>query len=184
MYLYHSVSLSTSIYVPLPLSVTVYIFTVSAFIFVTLTPNIPMLLTVLPQHIISPIHCTGYTYIHTYILTYSLTHSTEHSPSCEANQFSASPKIPSILWSLKVHYCSHKCVPPVPILSQLDPVNTPTSHFMNIHLNIILPSMLRSPKWSLSLRFPHQNPIFASPLPHMCYNPHPSHSSRFQVPQF
>jgi hypothetical protein len=35
------------------------------------------------------------------------------------------------------------------------------------------------PQWSLSLRFPHQNPVHASPLPHTCYMPCPSHSSRF-----
>ena len=48
-------------YLPLPTTVTVSIFTVSAFIFLTLTPNIPILLTAIPQHIIiSPIHCIGY----------------------------------------------------------------------------------------------------------------------------
>jgi hypothetical protein len=33
-----------------------------------------------------------------------------------------------------------------------------------------------SPQWSLSLRFPHQNPVQASPLPHLSYMPRPSHS--------
>ena len=42
----------------LPVNVTVSIFTVSAIIFLTLTPNIPNLFTDISQHIITLIHCT------------------------------------------------------------------------------------------------------------------------------
>jgi len=60
-----------------------------------------------------------------------LTHSMQQSPSLEANWFSAIHEIPCILWNLKVHYSIHKCPAPVPVLvlSQIDPVHTPTSYF-------------------------------------------------------
>jgi len=49
----------------------------------------------------------------------------EQSPSLQANRFAATQEIPNILWNMKVHYRTPKCLPPVPILSQLDPVHTP-----------------------------------------------------------
>jgi hypothetical protein len=125
-------------------------------------------------------------YIYTYIKfpIYLRTYSTEQSPSLEANRFSASQEIPRILWHPKVLNRIHKYPPAVPILSQLDPVHKPTFYVLKIHLIIILPSTPQSPKWSLSLRFPHQNPEYAFPITHTRYIPHSSHSSRFYHPNY
>jgi hypothetical protein len=49
----------------------------------------------------------------------------EQSPSWGANKFSASQEIPCILWNLEVCYHIHKCPPPLPNMSQINPVGLP-----------------------------------------------------------
>ena len=95
----------------------------------------------------------------------------EQSPFWDANQFSTR-KIPRILWNPKARYHIHKCPPAVPTWASS--IQSIPPH-LKIHLNIILPSMPGSPKWSLTLRFPYQNPLYASPLPSPICTTCPSH---------
>ena len=116
-----------------------------------------------------------------YLLTYLLT------PWCrvlleELTGLQLVKKIPRISRNLNVHYGTHKRPPPVPILGQPNSVHIPTSQLLEIHHNIIHPSTPRSPQWSPSLRFPHQDPIHPPLLTHARHMPSPSHSSRFYHP--
>ena len=100
-------------------------------------------------------------------------------PYWEANWFAASQEIPRISRNPTVHYSTHKRPPPVPILGQPNSLHIPISHLLQIHPNIIHPSTPRSPQWSLSLRFPHQDPILPPLLTHTRHMPSPSSGKNF-----
>ena len=104
------------------------------------------------------------------IIIIILTYFMMHSPSWEAHWFAAIQEIPPISRNPKVHYRTHKRPPPVSILGQPNPVHIPTSHLLEIHPNIIHLSTPRSPQWSPSRRFPHQDPIhpLSSPIRAKC----------------
>ena len=79
-------------------------------------------------------------------------------------------KFPAFLWNPKVHYRTHKRPPPVPVLGQPIPVHISTSYLLEMNPNVFHPSTPRSPQWSLSLRFLHQEPIrpLSSPIRATC----------------
>jgi len=94
----------------------------------------------------------------------------ELSPSWEANRFLVIQENPRILCKPNIN----SAFTSVRHLS----LSWATS-IQSITHNIILSSTPTSYKWSLSLRFPHQNPVYASPLPYIRYMPSLSHSFEF-----
>ena len=64
----------------------------------------------------------------------------EQSPSWEANWLVASQEIPRIFMEPEGSLPHSHRPPPVPILSQPNPVHTPTSHLLEIHRDIIYPN--------------------------------------------
>jgi len=96
----------------------------------------------------------------------------EQTPSWEASSHSANQEIPCHLWNPKFHSWVCKGLPLAPVLSQMNSVTFPP-YFPKSHSNV-LPSMSRSSKWSLPLRFSDQNLVYISHLSHGCYIPYTS----------
>ena len=115
-----------------------------------------------------------------------LANSMESSHCWEANQFSASQEIPHLFWNPKFPYRIRKCRQLSLSWARSIQSVPPTFHFLKFHLNTI--NLLSTPvasKWSLSRKFPLQNPVWTSHLPHKCYMPpsswyvHPCVSSTY-----
>ena len=69
-----------------------------------------------------------------------------------------------------------------PYLEPDRPSPCPLNHYLQIHINILFPSTPTFPKWPLSLGFPPQHTVYASPLSHPCYMLRLFHSSCFYHP--
>ena len=101
----------------------------------------------------------------------------EQSHSWEANRFSASYEIPCI-------YGTQSCITgftnsPVLIPNYSNTVHAPIlSNPLPEDPSYLYPPISGSSKWSLSPSFPHQNPVYTSPILHACYMSQQSHSSR------
>ena len=86
-----------------------------------------------------------------------LTNSMEHSPSMNLT-------FPQLVKKFPAYYETQRFITASTTVCHLsyiqpDPLHALISNLLMIHLNIILPSIPRSSKWSLCFRFPHQNPI-------------------------
>jgi hypothetical protein len=86
-----------------------------------------------------------------YLSNRPVTHSLmELNPSWEAANCAAARELPSILWNPEVHHRDHIRPPPVPILSQIDPIPTLPSYLSKTHFNF---SKLLPPLSSVNLPY-------------------------------
>ena len=85
--------------------------------------------------------------------TQPVTNCMVQRPSWKSKSSSASKEIPWILRNPKVHRHIYDRPPPVPTLSQIDPVHVPHSTSRRSTLILCPRLCLGLPKWSISLRF-------------------------------
>ena len=107
--------------------------------------------------------------------SFLLTYSIQNSPSYEANQFSPSQEIPTFYgirrFITAFTSSCHLSLSWTRVIQSIPPHSTSWKSILilSYHLCLGLPRGL----------FPYQNLVYTNPLPHTCYMPHPSHSSRF-----
>ena len=90
-----------------------------------------------------------------------------------------SQEINLILLNSKVHYCIQRNPTTCP---HLKPDRCPHFDFLKIYIDIIFLWTPVPSEFSLSLSYPHQNPVYISLLSHTFYMTRLSHSSRFYHP--
>jgi len=82
------------------------------------------------------------------------TNSKKQSLPSEIDSCSAGQVVASFLRNPKAHFSVHKSPSLEHVLSHINPVHNLTNSLSNINFNTTLPSMPRSPKWSLPFILP------------------------------
>jgi len=92
------------------------------------SPSLPLTCVTVFHHVSTALYLVSPAVSRSMKLSYLLTYLL-HGASWAANRFSASQETPRIWWNPKVYYQLYKCPPPVPVLSQINPIHAlhPTS---------------------------------------------------------